>query len=112
MRGLKSLRVYDAALAYSAAVGRFLRSSSVPEKDAEQLRKAAKSIGDNIAEGHGYGVGKNRRRVYRLARGSAQESINQLRSLLDDGLIARRDFYALFSLARTIVKMLTKQIGD
>ena len=112
MRGLKSLRVYDAALAYSAAVGRFLRSSSVPEKDAEQLRTSAKSIADNIAEGHGYGVGKNRRRVYRLARGSAQESLNQLRSLLDDGLITRKDFYALFNLGRTIVKMLTEQIGD
>jgi four helix bundle protein len=73
MRGLKSLRVYDAALAYSAAVGRFLRSSSLPARDAEQLRTSAKSIADNIAEGHGYGAGKNRRRVYRLARGSAQE---------------------------------------
>ena len=84
MRGLHTLRVYDAAQTLSAAVGRFLRSGSVPAKDAEQLRMSAKSIGDNIAEGHGYGVGKNRLRVYRLARGSAQESLNELRSLLDD----------------------------
>ena len=89
MRGLKTLRVYDAALAFSAAVSRFLRSSSVPEKDAEQLRTSAKSIADNIAEGHGYGVGRNRIRVYRLARGSAQESLNQLRGLLDDELLPR-----------------------
>ena len=109
---MQTLRVYDAALAFSAAVGRFLRSSAVPDKDAEQLRASAKSIGDNIAEGHGYGAGKNRLRVYRLARGSAQESLNQLRSLVDDGLLPRREFYALFSLGRTIVKMLNKQIGD
>jgi four helix bundle protein len=84
----------------------------VPVKDAEQLRRAAKSIGDNIAEGHGYGVGKNRIRVYRLARGSAQESLNQLRGLLDDELLPRKEFYALFNLGRTIVKMLGEQIGD
>src|SRR4051812_38510445 len=112
MRGLKNLRVYDAALKYSAAVGGFLGSSTVPAEDAEQLRTSAKSIGDNIAEGHGYGVGKNRLRVYKLARGSAQESLSQVRSFLDDGLIARKEFYALFNLGRTIVKMLTEQIGD
>jgi hypothetical protein len=38
MRGLKTLRVYDASQAFAAAVGRFLRSSSVPLNDAEQLR--------------------------------------------------------------------------
>jgi four helix bundle protein len=112
MRGLKTLRVYGAAQAFAAAVGRFLRSSSVPEGDAEQLRLSAKSIGDNIAEGHGYGEGKNRLRVYRLARGSAEESLNQLRNLLDDELLPRKQFYALFNLGHTIVKMLTEQIGD
>jgi four helix bundle protein len=112
MRGLKTLRVYDASQAFAAAVGRFLRSSAVPVNDAEQLRRSAKSIGDNIAEGHGYGVGKNRIRVYRLARGSAQESLNQLRGLLDDELLPRKEFYALFNLGRTIVKMLGEQIGD
>ena len=112
MRGLKTLRVYDASQAFAAAVGRFLRSSAVPEKDAEQLRRSAKSIGDNIAEGHGYGIGKNRIRVYRLARGSAQESLNQLRGLLDDQLLPRKEFYALFNLGRTIVKMLGEQIDD
>ena len=112
MRGLKTLRVYNASQAYAAAIGRFLRSSAVPVNDAEQLRRSAKSIGDNIAEGHGYGVGKNRIRVYRLARGSAQESLNQLRGLLDDELLPRKEFYALFNLGRTIVKMLGKQIGD
>jgi four helix bundle protein len=112
MRGLKTLRVYQAALAYAAAVGRYLRSSSVPAKDAEQLRSAAKSIADNISEGHGLGIGKNRRRVYRLARGSAQESLSQLRELLDDGLLPRKQFYALFNLGLTIVKMLNEQIGD
>jgi four helix bundle protein len=84
----------------------------LPLRDAEQLRRSAKSIGDNIAEGHGYGVGKNRIRVYRLARGSAQESLNQLRSLADDGRLTRKEFYALFNLGRAIVKMLNAQIGD
>src|SRR3954471_3125901 len=102
MPSLKTLLVYDAAVSYSAAIGRFLRSSAVPGSDAEQLRRSAKSIADNIAEGHGYGPGKNRLRVYRLARGSAQENINQLRALLDDELISRSTFYSLFNLGRVI----------
>jgi four helix bundle protein len=112
MRTLKTLLVYDAAVKYYAAIARFLRSSAVPESDADQLRRSAKSIADNIAEGHGYGVGKNRLRVYRLARGSAQENLNQLRALLDDQLIPRTEFYAFFNRGRVIIKMLTKQIGD
>lgn len=84
MRGLATLRVYGAAREFSQAVGRLLRSRRVPLRDAEQLRLSAKSIGDNIAEGHGYGIGKNRLRFYRIARGSTQESLNQLRSLLDE----------------------------
>jgi four helix bundle protein len=112
MRGLKTLRVYDAALTFSAGIRRFLRSSSVPELEADQLLRSAKSIGDNIAEGHGYGVGKNRIRVYRLARGSTQESLNQLRGLLDEELVPRKEFHSLFNLGRTIVKMLSQQIGD
>jgi len=51
-------------------------------------------------------------RVYRLARGSAQERLNQLRGLLDDELLPRKVFYALFNRRRTIVKMLGEQIGD
>src|SRR5436190_10970677 len=89
MRGLKTLRVYSASETYAAEVGDFLRSTRVPADDADQLRKSAKSVGDNISEGHGYGVGKNRLRVYRLARGSAQESLRQLRGLRDDRLIPK-----------------------
>jgi four helix bundle protein len=112
MRTLKTLLVYDAAVTFSAAIGRFLRESAVPARDAEQLRRSAKSVADNIAESHGYGVGKNRLRVYRLARGSAQESLNQLRGLLDDELIQRSEFYAFFNRGSVIIKMLSKQIGD
>jgi len=112
MSTLKTLLVYDAAVTFSAAIGRFLRSSPVPAADAEQLRRSSKSIADNIAEGHGYGAGRNRLRVYRLARGSAQESLNQLRGLLDDDLIPRAEFYTLFNRGRVIVKMLSSQIGD
>ena len=35
---------------------------------------------------------------YNLARGSAQESLNQLHGFLDEGLIPRKDFYPLFNL--------------
>jgi hypothetical protein len=37
---------------------------------------------------------------------------NQLRGLLDDELLPRKEFYALFNVGRTIVKMLGEHIGD
>src|ERR1041384_5017556 len=102
MLGLKSLRVYDAAQRFAAAVTRCIRSSALPNEDADQLRRSTKSISDNIAEGHGYGPGKNRLRFYRIARGSAEESLNQLKQLHREQLLSRREFYSLFSLGLTI----------
>jgi hypothetical protein len=52
-------------------------------------------------------------RVYDASQAfAAQESLNQVRGLLDDELLPRKEFYALFHLGRTIVKMLGEQIGD
>lgn len=76
----------------------------MPENDADQLRRSSKSISNNIAEGHGYGVGRNRLRYYRIARGSAQESMNHLRTLRQDRRISVAEFYALFSLGQTVVR--------
>src|SRR5438876_454596 len=112
MRGLKSLRVYDASVEYAAAIGRFLAIARVSANVAEQLRSASLSIGRNIAEGHGRGEGKDRRRIYRIARGEAQESLHDLRGLVNDGLMPKKTFYRLFNHGRVIVKMLDEQIGD
>jgi hypothetical protein len=57
--------------------------------------------------------GLNTLRVYDPSQAfAAQESLNQVRGLLDDELLPRKEFYALFHLGRTIVKMLGEQIGD
>jgi four helix bundle protein len=112
MRGIKSLRVYDAALTFSSGVSRVLRSRPMPDSDADQLRRSSKSIGNNIAEGHGYGVGKSRLWFYRIARGSAQESLNQLRALRNEKRISLAEFHTLFSLGQTIVRMLTRLMRE
>jgi four helix bundle protein len=112
MRSLKSLRVYGASVDYSAAVSRFLASASLPQDDAEQLRSSVKSVGNNIAEGYGRGPGKDRRRIYRIALGEAMESLNQLRGMVNDGLMPKSLFYKLFSRGRAITKMLAALIAD
>ena len=41
-----------------------------------------------------------------------RDLLNQLRGLLDDELLSAQGVLSLFSLGRTIVKMLNEQIGD
>jgi four helix bundle protein len=111
MRPIESLRVYVAARTFAGLVHAFLLNARVPLEDVVQLRKSAKSIGDNIAEGYGYGPGNNRRRIYRIARGSAHESINQLTNFFQEGRIAKREYYRMFNLGRVNIAMLTRLVG-
>jgi len=96
--------------AFAAAVGRFLRSSCVPEKDAEQLRRSAKSIGTSPRKATARHREESTSRLSSLVvRAGEPES---LRCLLDDQLTPPNAFYAAFSLDRTIVKTLSEQIVD
>jgi four helix bundle protein len=112
MRGLKSLRVYNAAETFAVDVALLISHIHLDPPDAWQLARSSGAISDLIAEGHGRGPGADRRRLYRIARGETEESANQLKKLLRRDLIAERDFYPLFNRARTIVKMLAQQIHD
>jgi four helix bundle protein len=112
MRGLQSLRVYRAAETFAVDVRCLLTRTRASTHDVAQLARSSGAISDLIAEGHGRGPGADRRRVYRIARGEAQESLNQLKKLVNCNQIARPAFYPLFNRGRAIVKMLDAQIGD
>ena len=110
MRGIHSLRVYNASVSFARRVAELLAATNPPHALAEQLGKSSRSIGDNIAEGHGRGPGKDRLRLYRIARGEAQESLNQLKGLSVATELAPEQFWPLFNLGRAIVRMLDRLI--
>ena len=77
---------------------------------ADQLRRAAQSVPQNIAEGCGRTTRADKARHYTIARGSAMESASHLDVMRVDELIDA-DLYARgVELLERIVAMLTKLI--
>ena len=78
---------------------------------ADQLRRSAQSIPQNIAEGCGRTTRGDKAKHYTIARGSAMESASHLDVMRVDELIDA-DLYARgIELLERIVAMLTKLIG-
>ena len=69
------LRVIDAAEQFAVDVNRLLKNSPTSVTYSEQLKRAAGSIGANLAEGWGRGPGADRLNRYRIARGECEEAL-------------------------------------
>lgn len=69
-------------LAMDYAVSIFELSANLPKQEdyalTSQIRTAALSIADNLAEGFGRETAKDKKKFYIIARGSALETKNQL----------------------------------
>lgn len=82
------LHVYQAARRFNRAIARLL--DEIPRGHADskdQLKRAAKSITRNLAEGSGKWTVKDKAHYYHIARGSATECAAVLDELVDYGLI-------------------------
>ena len=77
---------------------------------ADQLRRSAQSIPQNIAEGCGRTTRADKARHYAIARGSAMESASHLDVMQVDELIEAELYQRGMSLLERIVAMLTKLI--
>ncbi|MCA9392516.1 four helix bundle protein [candidate division WWE3 bacterium] len=71
-----------------------------------QLRRAASSVGANIAEGYGRYSFKDRIRFYHQARGSLKEVQNFLFLSVDLGLLSKDIFSEILDLSITTEKLL------
>jgi four helix bundle protein len=77
---------------------------------ADQLRRAAQSIPQNIAEGCGRASRADKAKHYTIARGSAMESAAHLDVLNVDGLVDATVYERGLELLERIVAMLTRLI--
>jgi four helix bundle protein len=105
---VRDLKVWDAARELARNVRDAARVSP-DEGYAElwgQLKRAADSVGANIAEGCGRPTLPDRRRFFAIAIASLRETQHHLRACLDYELITDREYQRLVGLASVTRRML------
>ena len=112
MLHFQKLDVYQCSIDFLALAHRVLQ---LPPKGhaelADQLRRAAQSVPQNIAEGCGRRSRADKARHYAIARGSAMECASHLDVTRVDQLIDAELYDRGIELLERTVAMLTKLIG-
>jgi four helix bundle protein len=85
--GLDSFELYRRARAFRKAIYEVIRCLPSEEKYCfgSQMRRAAVSVTNNIAEGHGRWYYQENIRFCRISRGSVEELVDDLNVCLDEG---------------------------
>ena len=108
IRKIEDLRVWQSARVICKDVYMLTRKEEF-EKDfrfVQQIRSAAGSIMDNIAEGFGRGGNKEFLQFLSIARGSCQEVLSQLYRAYDVQYISEEEFDKLKGEINTISAMI------
>jgi four helix bundle protein len=108
MEDFKDLRVWEKA--YDLTLSVYKKISSFPREEmyglTSQLRRAASSVGANIAEGCGRRSDPEMRRFLQIARGSADEVEYHLLLARDLHFLSPDDFKDLEGMVLEIQRML------
>jgi len=107
----QKLHVYQCSIEFLSLSRRAI--DGLPRGNADlidQLRRSARSIPQNIAEGAGKMGRADKQRFFAIARGSAMESAAHLDVMRADGLIEDALYQDGVELLRRVVAMLTKLI--
>ena len=111
MLHFQKLDVYQRSIEFLALVHRVRGQLPKGHADlADQLRRAAQSIPQNIAEGCGRTSRADKAKHYTIARGSAMESAAHLDVMRLDELIAPELYARGTEVLERIVAMLTRLI--
>jgi four helix bundle protein len=98
----KAIELYDLA---DQAADQF--PDKVRFSVADQLRRAALSVSCNIAEGSGRETVKESRHFFTMAKSSAFEVVSIMTICQRRGLVAPKEYSAVYGLAEEISKMLS-----
>lgn len=109
----RRLQVHEIAIEVSVAVARLSRtlSGAGAAPRADQLVRAALSVSSNIAEACGRGTVPEFRRFLQYARGSAQETLTQLRVAAALDPIHSETIHAIEGRVALVIKMLGRLIA-
>src|ERR1041385_8228545 len=107
---MADFRLLEAARAVAGEVNRLMRNRQLSLIHRGQLRDAAQSIPANIREGMGRDSGPDRKKSYRTARGSAEETDEHLRANFADGRIPEAVYWRLHNRLILIVKMIDSNL--
>ena len=112
MKDFKDLQVWGKAHEITVSVYRATRSFPLDERYGltSQLRRAAVSIGANIAEGCGRRSDGELTRFLQIARGSASELEYHLLLSRDLGMLSPESFQALQRRLTEVQRMLTSLV--
>jgi len=111
MLSFQKLDVYQRSIEFLAFVRRVVQLLPKGHADlVDQLRRAAQSIPQNIAEGVGKITRGDRAKYYAIARGSAMECAAHLDVMRIEELIDEHHHARGIELLERIVAMLTKMI--
>jgi len=111
MLHFQKLDVYQRSIEFLAFAHRLREGMPKGHADlADQLRRAAQSVPQNIAEGCGRTTRADKAKHYAIARGSAMESASHLDVMRVDELIDDARYARGIALLERIVAMLTKLI--
>ena len=111
--GFESLQVWQKAHALMLLVHREVVRYLPPEEKwdlADQIRRSSKSVGANIAEGHGRYYYRDRVRFCYNARGSLSETENHLRVAHELGYISEQIYRQARELASEAQRLLNGYI--
>ncbi len=111
--GFESLQVWQKAHALMLLVHREVVPHLPPEEKwdlADQIRRSSKSVGANIAEGHGRFYYRDQVRFCYNARGSLSETENHLRAARELGYISEEIYRQARDLASEAQRLLNGYI--
>ena len=110
---LESFELYQVARQFRRNVYRIIRALPPEEKFclASQMRRAAISVTNNIAEGHGRWHYVENRRMCRISRGSIEEVIDDLNICLDEAYALENVIQELKTEACALIKRINSYIA-
>ena len=112
-KSFESLEVYKAAREFRKQIYKLIKRLPPEEKYnlASQMRRAALSLTNNLAEGHGRFFYQENIQFCRISRGSLMELIDDLNTCMDEKYFERSYLEQLKDEAYRINKMLNGYIG-